>query len=124
MAPKSTPNKLRIRSITPSALENFDDRQWEQFERVAQAIRSLGSTSMTHAQAERLAKRFGVHRATVYRYRARLQEIDAASAVAGRKRGWKPAPQVALARFDSEPKCAGLNPDSRQDALPPRLAGH
>ncbi|MBW8832595.1 MAG: helix-turn-helix domain-containing protein [Burkholderiales bacterium] len=45
---------------------------------------------MTHAQAERLAKRFGVHRATVYRYRARLQEIDAASAVAGRKRGWKP----------------------------------
>jgi putative transposase len=90
VAPKSTSNKLRIRSITPSALETFDDRQGEQFERVAQAIRSLGSTPMTHAQAERLAKRFGVHRATVYRYRARLQEIDAASAVAGRKRGWKP----------------------------------
>jgi putative transposase len=90
VAPKSTQNKLRIRSAVPSALETFDDEQWERFERVAQAIRSMGSTPMTHAQADRLAKRFDVHRSTVYRYRSRLQEIDATAAVAGIRRGWKP----------------------------------
>ena len=45
---------------------------------------------MTHARAERLAQRFGVHRATIYRYRSRLAEIDEATAIAGRTRGWKP----------------------------------
>ena len=33
---------------------------------------------------------FGVHWATIYRYRARLVEIDEATAIAGRTRGWKP----------------------------------
>ena len=32
----------------------------------------------------------GVHQATIYRYRARLAEIDEATAIAGRTRGWKP----------------------------------
>ena len=45
---------------------------------------------MTHVQAERLAQRFGVHRATIYRYRSRLSEIDEVTAIAGRTRGWKP----------------------------------
>ena len=52
----------------------------------------MQSTAMmqAQAQAERLAERFAVHWVTIYRYRARLCEIDAASAVAGHKRGWKP----------------------------------
>lgn len=53
-------------------------------------MRSLGDTQMTRTQAERLAQRFGVHWATIYRYRARLIEIDEATAIAGRTRGWKP----------------------------------
>ena len=45
---------------------------------------------MTQARAERLAQRFGVHWATIYRYRARLVDVDEATAIAGRTRGWKP----------------------------------
>ena len=44
---------------------------------------------MTHARAERLGQRFGVHRATIYRYRSRLAEVDEATAIAGRTRAWK-----------------------------------
>jgi putative transposase len=49
-----------------------------------------GDTPMTQARAERLAQRSGVHWATIYRYRAQLVEIDVATAIAGRTRGWKP----------------------------------
>ena len=35
-------------------------------------------------------QRFGLHWATIYRCRARLVEIDEATAVGGRTRGWKP----------------------------------
>ena len=90
MASNSTPNSLRVRGIVPGALETLGDAQWQQFEKIAQAIRSLKGTAMTQTQAERLAKRFAVHWVTIYRYRARLCEVDAASAVAGHKRGWKP----------------------------------
>ena len=45
---------------------------------------------MTHARAQRLGQRFGIHRATIYRYRSRLAEIDEDTAIAGRTRGWKP----------------------------------
>jgi putative transposase len=90
VASKSASRNLPVRGVTPGALERHDDAQWQQFEHIAKAIRSLGNTPMTQAQAERLAKRFGVHWVTIYRYRARLDEIDATSAVAGHKRGWKP----------------------------------
>ncbi len=66
------------------------NKRWRELERVAQALRSLGDAPMTRAQAERLAQRFGFHWATIYRYRARLAEIDEATAIAGRTRGWKP----------------------------------
>ena len=45
---------------------------------------------MTHARAERLGRRFGTHRAAIYRYRSRLAGIDEATAIAGRTREWKP----------------------------------
>lgn len=90
MASKLASKNLPVCGITPGALERLDDAQWQQFERVAKAIRSMGDAPMSQAQAERLAKRFGVHWVTVYRYRARLDEIDATSAIAGHKRGWKP----------------------------------
>lgn len=51
---------------------------------------ALGEVPTTHSQAEGLAKRFGVHWRTIYRYRSRLREVDEATAIAGRKRGWKP----------------------------------
>jgi putative transposase len=44
---------------------------------------------MTRGQAERLARRFGVHCSTIYRYRTRLDDIGTATAIAGHKRGWK-----------------------------------
>lgn len=90
MAPKSSARSLPVRGRTSSALERVADKRWRQLERIAQALRSLGDTPMTQAQAERLAHRFGVHWTTIYRYRARLVEIDEATAVAGRTRGWKP----------------------------------
>ena len=45
---------------------------------------------MTHARAERLGRRFGIHRTTIYGYRSRLAEIDEDTAIAGRTREWKP----------------------------------
>ena len=90
MASKSPPKSLPVRGRASGALEGVASKRWRQLERVAQALRSLGDTPMTHARAERLAQRFGVHRATIYRYRSRLAEIDEATAIAGRIRGWKP----------------------------------
>ena len=90
MASKSPPKSLPVRGRAPGALEGVASKRWRQLERVAQALRSLGDTPMTHARAERLAQRFDVHRATIHRYRSRLAEIDEATAIAGRTRGWKP----------------------------------
>ena len=69
-------------------MEGVANKRW--LERVAEALRSLGDEPMTQARAERLALRFGVHWATIYRYRSRLAEIDETTAIAGRTRGWKP----------------------------------
>lgn len=53
---------------------------------------------MTLATAERLAKRLGVCGRTVYRYRERLHQIDEATAIAGRTRGWKPLASTLSAK--------------------------
>ena len=90
MASKSPPKSLPVRGRASGALERVTSKRWRQLERVAQALRSLGDTPMTHARAERLAQRFGVHWATIYRYRARLAEVNETMALAGRTRGWKP----------------------------------
>ena len=89
MASRSAPKKLPVRGKAPGTLDRHDDENWKRFERVAQALRSLGDSPMTRSQAERLARRFGVHRSTIYRYRARLDDIGTATAIAGHKRGWK-----------------------------------
>ena len=90
MASKLPPNSLPVRGRTPGVLERVPGKRWRQLERVVQALRSIGETPMTQARAERLAQRFGVHWATIYRYRAWVVEIDEATAIAGRTRGWKP----------------------------------
>lgn len=84
MVSKSPPNSLPVRGRAAGALDGVASKRWRQLERFAQALRSLGDKPMTQASAERLAKRFGVHWATVYRYRARLPEVDEATAIAGR----------------------------------------
>jgi putative transposase len=78
-----------VRGNVPGALDRHDDENWRRFVRVAQALRSLGDSPMTRSQAERLARRFGVHCSTIYRYRTRLDDIGTATAIAGHKRGWK-----------------------------------
>ena len=90
MASKSPPKSLPVRGRASGALEGVGGKRWRQLERVAQALRCVGDTPMTQARAERLAQRFGVHWATIYRYRARLVVVDEATAIAGRTRGWKP----------------------------------
>lgn len=89
MAPRSIPKKLSVRGNAPGTLDHHDDKTWMRFERVAQALRSLGDSPMTRSQAERLARRFNVHCSTIYRYRARLDQIGTATAIAGHQRGWK-----------------------------------
>jgi putative transposase len=89
MASRSTPKKLPVRGKVPGTLDRHDDENWKRFERVAQALRSLGDSPMTRSQAERLARRFGVHCSTIYRYRIRLDDIGTATSIAGHKRGWK-----------------------------------
>ena len=91
MASKSPLKSFPVRGRASGALEGLASKLWRQLERFAQALRSLADKPMTQAGAERLAKRFGVHWATVYRYRARLREVDEATAITGRTRGWKPA---------------------------------
>ena len=90
MASKSPPNSLPVRGRASGSLEGVASKRWRQLERVAKALRALGDAPMTKAGAERLAKRFGVHWATVYRYRSRLREAGEATAIAGRTQGWKP----------------------------------
>jgi putative transposase len=100
----STPasKKMPVRGSAPGAFDLHDDQHWEKFERVAQALRSIGDAPMTQSQAERLAKRFGVHWVTIYRYRARLNEIHTVSAIAGHKRGWKPlASRLSVAQEEA-----------------------
>lgn len=89
MASESAPKSLLVRSRASGALEGVTSKRLRQLERVAQALRSLGDTPMAHARAERLAQRFGVHGAAIYRYRSRLAEINEITAIAGRCRGWK-----------------------------------
>ena len=90
MESKSPLKSLPVRGRASGALEGVPSKIWRRNERIAQALRSLGDTPMTHARAVRLGLRFGVHRATIYRYRSRLAGIDEATAIAGRTRGWKP----------------------------------
>ena len=68
MASKSPPKSLPVRGRASGALQGEASKRWRHLERVAQALRSLGDTPMTRARAERLAQRFGIHWATVYRY--------------------------------------------------------
>lgn len=90
MASQAPPNSLPVRGRAAGSPEGVASKRWRQLERFAQALRALGDKPMTQTGAERLAKRFGVHWATVYRYRARLREVDEATAIDGRSRGWKP----------------------------------
>lgn len=89
MAVKSPPTSLPVRGRTAGALEGVANKQWRRLERIAQALRSLGDTPLTRQRAERLAQRFEVHWTTIYRYRARLVDLDEITAIAGQKRGWK-----------------------------------
>ena len=67
MASKAAPKSLPVRGRASGALEGVAGKRWRHLERIAQALRSLGDTPMTQARAERLAQRFGVHWATIYR---------------------------------------------------------
>ena len=89
MASKATENRLPVRGRAPGELERLDTKRWERLARIAQALRSLGDEPMTRVRAQGLAKRFGVHWNTIYRYRARLREVDEATAISGLTRGWK-----------------------------------
>ena len=90
MASKVPSKSLPVRGRAVGGLEGVAAKRWQQLERIAQALRSLGETPLTQARAERLAQRFGVHWATIYRYRARLAAVDETMAIAGRTRSWKP----------------------------------
>ena len=90
MAKKPAAKSLPVRNRAAGRLEQIADARWTHVERVVETIRSLGEAPLALATAERLAKRLGVSWRTVYRYRDRLQSVDEATAVLGRKRGWKP----------------------------------
>ena len=90
MGSKSLTDSLSVRGRAAGSLEKLASQRRLQLERVAQALRSLGETPMTQARAQRMAQRFSVHCATVYRYRARLAEIDEVTAIAGLTRRSKP----------------------------------
>lgn len=105
MASKPPPQSLPVRGRAVGALERVSSKRWRQLEQVAQALRSLGDTPLTRARAELLAQRFGVHWATIYRYRLRLAEIDEVTAIAGRTRGWK---QQASRLFSPPPTAISL----------------
>ena len=76
-----------MRGRAAGSLEGVANKRWRQLERVVKALRALDDEPMTRAGAERLAKRLGVHWATVYRYRSRLREAGGANAIAGRTQG-------------------------------------
>ena len=87
---KKNAKQLPVRGRAPGALERYQEKRWRQLERVAQALRSLGDQPLSHPRADSFAKRFGVDRSTIYRYRNRLREVDETTAIAGRTRGWEP----------------------------------
>ena len=87
---KSLPKSLPVRGRESGAPEDVVSTCWRQPERVAQALRLLGDSPITHARAERTAQRLSVHWTTIYSYGSRLAEIDEVTAIAGRTRGWKP----------------------------------
>ena len=100
MASKSPPKSLPVRGRASGALEGVANKRGRELERVAQALRPLGEEPMTQARAERLAQRFGIHWATIYRYRERLAEMVEATAIAGRTRGWKPLASRLSAKYE------------------------
>lgn len=119
MASRSAPKKLPVRGKVPGTLDRHDDENWKRFERVAQALRSLGNSPMTRSQAERLARRFGVHCSTIYRYRTRLDDIGTATAVAGHKRGWKSFASRLSARQEVRLVSPASNLSLRPRRMPP-----
>ena len=90
IAAKKNAKQLPVRGRAPGALELYQEKRWRQLERVAQELRFLGDQPLSQPRADSLAKRFGVDRSTIYRYRSRLREVDETTAKAGRTRGWKP----------------------------------
>ena len=90
IAAEKNAKQLPVRGRAPGALELYQEKRWRQLQRVAQELRSLGDQPLSHLRAVSLAKRFGVDRSTIYRYRSRLREVDETTANAGRTRGWKP----------------------------------
>ena len=90
MAFRLNAGAMPVQGRVPGALERVADKQWNHFQRIAKALRSMGDLPMTRHQAQRLSERFGIHCAMVYEYRARLREADEVTALAGRTRGWKP----------------------------------
>ena len=56
MASNSTPNSLRVGGMGPGAIETLDGAHWQQFEKIAPAIRSMQSTAMTQDQAGVLSR--------------------------------------------------------------------
>ena len=56
MASNSTPNSLRAGGMGPGAIETLDGAHWQQFEKIALAIRSMQSTAMTQDQAGVLSR--------------------------------------------------------------------
>jgi putative transposase len=90
MAKKSHAKPLPVRGQAPGPLEGVDATQWKRLERIARAIRSLGTNPLTKTRAEQLAARFDINWRTIYRYRQRLNETDEVFALVGRVRGWRP----------------------------------
>jgi putative transposase len=100
MPSRSAAKRFPVRGAVPGALERYDPAQWQQIERIAKAIRALGKDPLSQDQAQQLAQQFGVHWTSIYRYRNRLEELDTASAIAGRKRGWNPLVSRLLPQQD------------------------
>jgi putative transposase len=84
------PPSLPVRSRAAGALERIDPARWDELQRIAETLRSLGTAPLTRPRAEELAERLGIHAGSVYRYRRRLVLTDELTSVAGRTRGWKP----------------------------------
>ena len=89
MTKNSRAKSLSVRGQTP-ALKAVDAAQWKRLEKIARAIRSLGTNPLTKTRAEQMAARFDINWRTIYRYRQRLDETNEVLALLGRTRGWKP----------------------------------
>lgn len=88
--------RFPVRGAKKSELERVGKKRWLAMQRVANALRELGSVPLTLPVATKLAKKFDVHPSTVYRYRARLALSGELTSVFGRKRGRQPSvPRLA-----------------------------